>query len=261
MSNIDRDFILKSMHESRKAQRNWSNEKIDQETIDFLIEIATNAPSKQNEVDFTLAVITNEQKLKEHEARFTWGYHWDKTNSAMHNTQVHAPLIFIYGKTLPEDLYEDIWGADEEGEGINESFEETFRDTQNKSAGISAGQLVLAAHMIGLKTGFNQNTTYNGETNSTWKEWLGYKQSDYYEPMFVVGIGHPDPNLPWYETDNLEYVVADPKETGLTTKGNLDIKSNDIRQYPLGDVFEFEPRSSEYDGTPIQKNVKVKKFF
>jgi len=258
---IDKDFILKCMHESRKAQRNYSDRKVDQETVDFLTEIAVNAPSKQNEVDFTLAVITNEDMLKEHEERFTWGYHWDKVNSAMHNTQVHAPLIFVYGKTLPEDIHEDIWAADEDGPGVNELFEDTFRDTQNKSIGISSGQMVLAAHMMGLKTGYSQNTMHN-ESGNAWKEFLGYDKSDYYDPMLVVGVGYPDESLAWYETRNLEYVVASEEEPeGLDSRPFLEVVSNDIRQYPHSDTFIFEPRSAELDGTPIPKNVKVKRFF
>lgn len=260
---VDKEFILKCMHESRKAQRNWSDKKVDQETIDFLTEIAVNAPSKQNEVDFTLAVITNEDMLKEHQERFTWGYHWKETNSAMHNTQVHAPCIFVYGKTLPEDLHGDIHAADELGDGVNEEFDDTFRDTQNKSIGISSGQLVLAAHMMGLKTGYNQNTMHNGNDANpeAWREFLGYDKDDIYEPMIVVGVGYPDESLEWYQTRDLEYLVGHPDEKHLDTKPYLTIVSDDIRQYPHGDVFEFGPKSAERDGTPIPKNVKVKRFF
>ena len=93
---IDKKFITKCMHESRKAQRNWSDKKVDQETIDFLTEIAVNAPSKQNEVDFTLAVITNEDMLKEYRERFTWGYHWLKLiqHCTTHRFIHH---VFLYG--------------------------------------------------------------------------------------------------------------------------------------------------------------------
>lgn len=259
---VDKDFILKCMHESRKAQRNWSDRKVDQEIVDFLTEIAVNAPSKQNEVDFNLTVITNEDMLKEHAARFTWGYHWKKTNSAMHNTQVHAPCIFVYGKTPAEDLHGDIHAADEEGDGVNELFDEEFAKTQQKSVGISSGQMVLAAHMMGLKTGYNQNTMHNGDANpSTWRKWLGYEDIDRWEPIIVVGVGYPDESLEWYQTRDLEYLVADEKETNLDTKPYLDITSNDIRQYDQGDVFEFGPKSAERDGTPIPKNVQVKRFF
>ena len=260
---MDKEFILKCMHESRKAQRNWSDKKVDQETIDFLTEIAVNAPSKQNEVDFTLAVITNEAMIKEHQERFTWGYHWKKTNSAMHNTQAHAPCIFIWGKTLPEDLYGDIHAADEEGDGVNEIFEKTFAATQLKSIGISAGQMALAAHMVGLKTGFNQNMRYNGDaSDKDWRKFLGYDQDDVYEPMLVAGVGYPDESLKWFQTKNLEYLVAHPDEKNLDTLNTLSIKSDDIRMYDReGSVFNFGPKSAKRDGTPLPKNVKVKRFF
>ena len=258
---MDKEFILKNMHESRKAQRNYLDKKVDQETVDFLTEIAVNAPSKQNEVDFTLAVITNEDMLKEHEERFTWGYHWNTTNSAMHNTQVHAPLIFVYGQTLPEDVYKDIWAADEDGPGVNEMFEEQFRDTQNLSMGISSGQLVLAAHMMGLKTGFSQNTMHNGVNNYDWKEFLGYEKDEFYSAKIVVGVGYPDETLKWHQTRNLDYVVAHQDEKNLDTKPYLEICSDDIRQYPNGDVYSFGHKSSKKDGTPKPKDVKVKRFF
>jgi nitroreductase len=259
---IDKDFILKAMHQSRKAQRNWSDKKVDQETIDFLTEIAVNAPSKQNEVDFNLTVITNEDMLKEHAARFTWGYHWKKTNSAMHNTQVHAPCIFIYGMTPAEDLHKDIWAADESGPGINELFDEEFGKTQQKSVGISSGQMVLAANMMGLRTGYSQNTMHNGDANpDEWRKWLGYEDIPRYEPIIVVGVGYPDESLAWYQTRDLEYLVAHEDETNLDTKPYLDIKSEDIRTFPIDDVFDFGPKSAKRDGTPIPKNVKVKRFF
>ena len=258
---MDKEFILKNMHESRKAQRNYSDQEVDQELIDFLIEVAVNAPSKQNEVDFNLTVITNKDMLKEHEERFTWGYHWKQTNSAMHNTQVHAPLIFVYGQTLPEDIHKDIWAADEDGPGENELFEEQFRDTQNLSIGISSGQLVLSARMMGLTTGFSQNTMHNGVNTYDWKEFLGYDRDEFYNPKLVVGVGYPDETLKWFQTKELDYVVADKNEKNLDTKPYLDICSDDIRQYPMGKVFEFGPKSAKRNGTPIPKNVKVKKFF
>ena len=260
-SMIDKEFIIKCMHESRKAQRNWSDKKVDQETIDFLTEIAVNAPSKQNEVDFTLAVITNEDMLKEHRERFTWGYHWAKTNSALHNTQVHSPCIFVWGKTEPEDLCKDIHAADEEGPGVNMMFEHEFSKTQMKSIGISSGQMVLAAHMMGLKTGYNQNTMHNGDAGgSEWRKFLGYPEDDVYEPIIVVGVGYPDESLKWYQTRETEYLVAHPDEKNLDTKPWLDIPSNDIRKYPQS-IYNFGPQSSKPDGTPIPKNVKVKRFF
>lgn len=76
---------------------------------------------------------------------------------------------------------------------------------------------------------------------------------------FILKCMHE--SLEWYQTRDLEYLVGHPDEKHLDTKPYLTIVSDDIRQYPHGDVFEFGPKSAERDGTPIPKNVKVKRFF
>ena len=64
-----------------------------------------------------------------------------------------------------------------------------------------------------------------------------------------------------FRDHNLEYVVAHPDEKNLDTKPYLEICSDDIRQYPNGDVYSFGHKSSKKDGTPKPKDVKVKRFF
>jgi hypothetical protein len=122
--------------------------------------------------------------------------------------------------------------------------------------------MVLAANMMGLRTGYSQNTMHNGDANpDEWRKWLGYEDIPRYEPIIVVGVGYPDESLAWYQTRDLEYLVAHEDETNLDTKPYLDIKSEDIRTFPIDDVFDFGPKSAKRDGTPIPKNVKVKRFF
>ena len=220
---MDKDFIKNSQALSRRCQRNWSNEVVDRSTVEFLTHIASHAPTKQNETHYGLCVVTDPSILETIQDDFTWGFHVYETNSAMRNTQLNAPLLFIYGLGFTTDESGDSHGADESEDGDDE-FESRQLLAENRSIGISSGQLTLAANMLGLRTGFCQNLKYNAKTDKDWQELLGI--NDYrFNPVLAVGVGYPDDSLLWHESKDLEYLVADPHETDLDKKVVLDIHS------------------------------------
>ena len=242
--------LVEAMHLSRRCQRNWTSQNIDEETINGLIEIALNAPSKQNEVHFALAVITNKDVLKDVYDDFVWGFHAYEYNSAMRNTQMGASALFIYGYSTQTDINGDSHGNDQSNE-ISKGFDDRMNLAAERSIGISSGQLVLAANMLGLQTGFCQNLYYNDKDENDWKEVLGLQQDTDFCPSLAVGVGYGDTSLEWYQTRDLEYLVASKKERNLRENTVLENPSSDRRLLKDRKVFNFGPKSTEEKNVPL----------
>jgi len=242
--------LIEAMHVSRRCQRNWTSQNIDEETINGLIEIAINAPSKQNEVHFALAVVTNKDILKDIYDDFVWGFHAYDYNSAMRNTQMGAPALFIYGYTTQTDIHGDSHG-NVTSNVVSIGFEDRMDLAAERSIGISSGQLVLAANMLGLKTGFCQNLYYNDKEEQDWKDVLQLSKGIDFCPSLAVGIGYPDTSLEWYETTDLEYLVATKKEKNLRENTVLDYASTDRRILKDRKVFKFGPKSTKEKNVPL----------
>ena len=242
--------LVEAMHLSRRCQRNWASQNIDEETINGLIEIALNAPSKQNEVHFALAVITNKDVLKDVYDDFVWGFHAYTTNSAMRNTQMGAPALFIYGYSKQTDISGDSHGCNA-STGTSKGFDDRMKLAAERSIGISSGQLVLAANMLGLQTGFNQNLFYNDKDENDWKDVLGLPEDADFCPSLAVGVGYGDPTLEWYQTRDLEYLVASKKERNLEENTCLDYPSTDRRILKDRKIFQFGPKSTEEKNVPL----------
>ena len=162
--------IKKSIDVAQKAQRNYDLSKVIPESdLETLIYAAVNSPSKQNETHYSLRVYTDQKiirqiynqtkffslyKKNETEGLFEErnGKFWQNQDRSVHNSQILANSLFVY--------------VDDEGEarggthmfGKNNPNKEsdsyiTYQEQKNFSIGISVGQLLLTATLIGLKTG------------------------------------------------------------------------------------------------------------
>lgn len=246
---------------ARQCQRNWNLDKsIPLEHIKHWIHLATHAPSKQDETCFQLCVVTNADKIKDIYQNHVWGYHWNGNNSALRNTQLGSNCLFIWGNLNPSDNSGDNHGILEDDVVIEEQFDLRQLENVERSIGMSSGIVSFSAAMMGYRTGFCRNFFYDAKsTKSAWRDLLGYdKQNDFY-PKVALGIGYPDETLAYYQTRDIDYLEADPRETDLESKGCLEDYNGIIKTIPHTEIFSFGPISTDPDTSqPIDKKVPYK---
>lgn len=237
---------------TRRCQRNWDHSKpIPKDIVDFLTKVATLSPSKQNDRHYGVCVVTNKDILAKIQDDFTWGIHAKvQGDCAMRNSQMHSPLAFVYGFIQREDWCED-WIPSAKGDMDKESFhdvqeveeawqESNFRDCFS-SINLSAGQIAVAAAMLGLKTGYSFNLNYNAKTHKDWQDVLQIDNNSFV-PKLYVGVGYPNENLPWHVTEDLEMLISVDEDD--TKSGNLKKPSTDRRSV-LGNIIQKNSKHSE----------------
>jgi nitroreductase len=159
--------IKKAVDISQRAQRNYDLSKtIPKKDLETLIYAAKNSPSKQNETHYSIHVYTDKDVIRriynctklfglpalEEEGLYENrdGNFWQDENRCVHNSQILANAVFVFVET--------------EGEvrGGTHMLAKKHRDTKifslyqeqkHYSLGISVGQLILSATLLGYKTG------------------------------------------------------------------------------------------------------------
>jgi hypothetical protein len=254
MSQLDKE--KQAILIARRCQRNWDKEKtIPQEHIDHWIYLCENSPSKQDECRYALAVVTDEKTRDVIYDEYSWGSH-RRGIDAGRNTQAGGSALFIFGDTERTDFGGDDQGIDP-GEKTAEGFDYRSDINFNRDIGIAMGIVSFSAANMGYVTGFNTNVIYNNHGPKDWQKLLGM---DYYFcPKVVLSIGYPDPNLQWYESNDLEYIYPDPRETDLDNKTMLEDYPGVRKKWTDIKVRTFGPISADpKTGKPYKKGLKVK---
>ena len=197
------DEIKKAIDICKLAQRNYDlNKRLPHKDLETLIYVATNSPSKQNETHFNLRVYTDPARIqaiydrtknftfstntRTEEIFTTTGVQKDQKYSVT-NSQIKANAVFVYcddtrnirGGTHLTALRPD----------AGPIAKETLFEQKAMSIGISSGQLVMAAALLGYKTG------YCSAFEKTGKDSVQNLLQTETEPRLIVGVGYPDPNL------------------------------------------------------------------
>ena len=162
------DDIKNAIDICKQAQRNYDLKKtIPYKDLETLIYVATNSPSKQNETHFNLRVYTDptiihgiydrtknftfSTNTRTEEIFTTTGVQKDQKYSVT-NSQIKANAVFVYcdetrnirGGTHLTALREDAGPV----------AKETLFEQKAMSIGISSGQLVMSAALLGYTTGY-----------------------------------------------------------------------------------------------------------
>lgn len=167
---MDQDIIqllLSSSATAQRCQRNWDLSKsIDDSILSCLKTVVKNSATKQNEEYYQVFFITN-RKLIETIYQLSYdNIHYIK------NPQTLAQLLVLFTGTIP---------TTNRNLAIQHTPEE-LEVNQNQGIGIASGQLVLAANLLGLKSGFC--ACFDKEEVS--------KTLNVSNPLLLVGIGYPD---------------------------------------------------------------------
>ena len=168
-----------------QTQRNWDETSpVTEEEIQYLVDVSSNAPTKNNLNLFKLFVSTN---IEFNTAIQNWAYD-TKENPNLNqktkelNSQVAAPLLMMY-------LVIDRWPHDKEVSHPDCIF----------SAGVAAGATALASAELGYQTGFCSCMNLPGLV-----EYVSNKfNSDFFQEFWTdveihdvlcLGIGKKNPN-------------------------------------------------------------------
>lgn len=215
--------IKKSVDIAQKTQRNYDLTKcISQEDLDTLIYAAKNSPSKQNETHYALHVFTDldlitqiynctkrfglDSPYNKNTYGESHGVFWQKEDRSIHNSQVLSNVLFVYtGDEGELRGGEHVLGKKEE----NSSSAKALEEQKNYSIGISIGELILSATLLGYRTGicsaFTPEIYNNVKTDGRIK--------------VLVGIGYPNTDVDrrlHAETTNAD--IPEDFKTGLPSE-------------------------------------------
>jgi len=222
-----KDQIKNASTVTNKAQRNYDLTKfIPQEDLDTLIYAAANSPSKQNETHYSLHVYTDQTIIKQiysHTKKFTLARtQEDKDQSfsvendvfmqhddnSVTNSQIYANALFVYVKDASTI---NKYNVQHHAAKLNpnSSAAKKYEEQIAYSIGISVGELILSAGLLGYNTGICSAL----DTRSI-RDILGIKQN----PKLLVGVGYPNSQLE--RTQHSELLNKDIPERFRT--GELD---------------------------------------
>ena len=168
---------------SQKAQRNWDLSKtIPQKDLDALIYAAQHSPKKQMETHYALHVFTDKEKIRaiyDQTKKFSLfpvdnpefqegmyadgkadygdmfkdidGEFWQDDDYSIKNSQILANAMFVYTEDRRTVRGGTHFMAQQEGASPN--ILSIYEEQIDFSIGISVGQLILSAAMMGYKTG------------------------------------------------------------------------------------------------------------
>lgn len=161
--------IKKAIDSAQRAQRNYDLSKtIPQEDLDTLIYAAMNSPSKQNETHYSLEVFTDKDTIQEiysHTKKFTIvkdaadrdktfgekdGKYWVNDQNSVTNSQILANVLFAYVEEKGKARSGNHHIAQKNKFG-NAAL--IYNENRSYSIGISVGQLILVANLLGYRTG------------------------------------------------------------------------------------------------------------
>lgn len=194
--------IKQAVAVTNKAQRNYDLTKcIPQEDLDTLIYAAVNSPSKQNETHYSLHVYTDQAIIKQiysHTKKFTMiRDRQDQDESfkveddvfiqndakSITNSQVYANALFVYVAEQGQTRGSQHRAAKE---NPNSNAAKVYGEQVAYSMGISVGELILSAGLLGYTTGI-----CSALDTRPIRDILGTKQN----PKLLVGVGYPNSQL------------------------------------------------------------------
>ena len=161
--------LKKAIDTAQRAQRNYDLSKtIPEKDLETLVYAATNSPSKQNETHYSLHVYTDQTIIREiynATKKFTFGNdkhkteildpnkgeNWMYENRSVHNSQILANVLFVYVDDDGERRGVTHFLAHHDENDKNSI--DTYNEQKNFSVGISVGELILSATLLGYKTG------------------------------------------------------------------------------------------------------------
>lgn len=189
--------MLRDIIKNRYSARTFLDREIEQDKIDYILECATTAPSKQGLYPYKIFVLGTSEEAQKIKDWLFWENTWcvnglravpedkDSTNKRF-NGQYKAPLVLVY-VAYPPDAVENHVHPD-----YLKDFLKNSKDKINTDATVSASFAMLAAEEQGLRTCFGKC-----HDEKLVSEKLGLKS----KAVIVVGMGYAEDY-----TEEVEYM-------------------------------------------------------
>ncbi len=173
--------MLKDLLEKRFTAKHWSNNPVDKEKLDYVLDCAYLSPSKRSSYDYEILVLDNNPKAKEIKDWIYWENSWcykgerapegvDGTPDRRYNGQCQAPVVLIWQGIMEKVSYSRYTPRIDEPD--------LCRDMA-----VSASIAMMAAEEVGLHTGIQSCFEEVALTNKLGKKGFSY---------LILGIGDID---------------------------------------------------------------------
>lgn len=215
--------IINASKGSYHAQRNWDRTKaIPKEHIYTLLEVIKNSPTKQAEThykvfwsddqDFIYQVYRKTKHFavtSKGSTDYTDSHGRTEVQYNVRNSQIYSNLLFAFSYDWKQEESRTLVHAIvDEGKGNSGAAYEKQRQ-KNLSIGIAVGELILAANLLGYKTGL---------CSAFWQHEM---KEDFFNQdiELLVGVGYPTdkPRTEHEEVYNKD-IVAEDRRTGADDK-------------------------------------------
>lgn len=209
----DNSSFLNLVKDFQKCQRNFDlTRSVDQETIEWLLEAGLAAPTKQNLYSFDIVCIKNRELIEEVSCaavsesddlrHLSTDLQKKLKKGRVQNPQTNSNVLFLF--FLRKD---DIKSRERKRREQARFTEEYWRICTNLEIGIAAGVIGMAAHSIGLKTGFCRCINHDLLPHKKFKR--HNLNSNNLEAM--LGVGYPLYNDHTLHTDGINRSSSLPK--------------------------------------------------
>ena len=221
----------------QRAQRNYDLSKsIPQDDLNLLVYAASNSPSKQNETHLSLHIFTDEYIIKQIydcTKKFTLGIkealeedkgeQWLYNHKSVKNSQIYANALFVY----VEDEGEARGATHLKGKHGDDFGRQVLNEQKNYSMGISVGELILTAGLLGYKTGI-----CSAMEEEPIKKILGIEN----KPKLLVGVGYENTGIDRrLHAETLNKDIPEERRTGkLEDKWRFPSFEKNIKVYING---------------------------
>jgi len=259
------------MLKMQQCQRNWNlNYTVGSYTLNYLLWIAQNAPSKQHEAYYDVYYSTDRATI-DYLYKFSWGSTHRKNPPAMwRNSQMNASLYMIWVVKQPPTMY----NCNNDGT-LQSPWGQSRWDNALVSVGMSMGLVMRAANKMGLNTGPNKVVDLGPDYDYEWEKKLGIYDdvmAGTKRIFFGLGIGMANPGRPRWESDDPEFAIGasnghnvtvkydDPDFEPLSKNGKekRKIKIVDIREY--GDQTLIDPYGNK-QVIPTEHAIKINTIY
>lgn len=204
--------MLQNIINNRYSARNFDDTEIESKKIDYILDCALKAPSKQSLYPYKIYILGNSKKAKKFKNYLFWQDTWcskgnradssDKTpDNTRFNGQYNAPLLLLYAHRQFTDLVHtplDAFGYRQESDLIDMT--------------VSASFAMLAAEEQGLKTCFGKchseeyidTVLGKGKIKIGLALGIGYATAVPNDSMMIRPIYDKKNHLHGYDTNNLD---------------------------------------------------------
>lgn len=169
--------LLNAAEIAQRCQRNWSDQAVESEDLDYIIRVCTTMPTKQNVPNYRL-IVSNDIELN-HRIVETAAYQpidVKRFSEGIQNHQLLAPCVLLW------------YGDAQFARKYNEP-DHVFKEDLYNSVGISSGAAALAAASLGYRCGFCK--CMEQDPLDALLTAAGIEISPHQGFVCALGIGHP----------------------------------------------------------------------